>query len=170
VKLQERFLDDISDPVQQRTKRQATTALFRMVEDGRCRHQSILAHFDEEMGACDSSCDVCTGVTAESLAAEGMMRGRRARATARTDGAAARTDRHDGGEYDRLFEDLRTLRKDLADGQGVPAYIVFNDNTLRAMAERLPMTATELLDVPGVGPAKLERYGDAFLEVIRASC
>jgi ATP-dependent DNA helicase RecQ len=166
VKLHERFLSDISDPVQQRMKRQATTALFRIVEDGRCRHQSILEHFDEAMGPCDSSCDVCTGTTAESLAAEGMMRGRRAQVTAAQ--AIVRTDRGSGDVASpELFEDLRALRKQIADAQGVPAYIVFNDGTLRAMAQRMPMTAAELLDVPGVGPAKLERYGDAFLDVLR---
>jgi superfamily II DNA helicase RecQ len=37
------------------------------------------------------------------------------------------------------------------------------------MAQRMPMTAAELLDVPGVGPAKLERYGGAFLELLRGA-
>ena len=52
-------------------------------------------------------------------------------------------------------------------GEGVPAYIVFSDAVLRAMAARLPRSEAELLDVPGVGPAKLQRYGEAFLEVLR---
>jgi ATP-dependent DNA helicase RecQ len=50
----------------------------------------------------------------------------------------------------------------------VPAYIVFNDNTLAEMAARRPRDPEDLLEVPGVGPAKLQRYGEAFLEVIRA--
>lgn len=62
-----------------------------------------------------------------------------------------------------LFERLRDLRKRLADENGVPAYIVFSDATLKAMAELRPASAEELLGVPGVGPAKLERYGAAFL-------
>jgi ATP-dependent DNA helicase RecQ len=61
VKQHERFLDDIDDPDLWHAKRQATVDLFRMVESGRCRHQTILAHFDEAMGACGTSCDVCTG-------------------------------------------------------------------------------------------------------------
>jgi len=48
----------------------------------------------------------------------------------------------------------------------VPAYIVFSDKVLREMASRRPGTPAELLDVPGVGPAKLERYGQAFLGAI----
>mgnify|MGYP006197132727 CR=1 FL=1 len=62
-----------------------------------------------------------------------------------------------------LFERLRTLRKRLADEAGVPAYIVFSDATLKAIAEMRPASEADLLSVPGVGPAKLERYGDAFL-------
>ena len=48
----------------------------------------------------------------------------------------------------------------------MPAYIVFSDKVLREMAARRPGTPDELLDVPGVGPAKLERYGRAFLEAV----
>jgi ATP-dependent DNA helicase RecQ len=66
-----------------------------------------------------------------------------------------------------LFERLRTVRKTLADAQGVPAYIVFSDRVLRELSERRPATAAQMLDVPGVGPAKLERYGERFLEAIR---
>ena len=65
-----------------------------------------------------------------------------------------------------LFEALRGLRKQLADEQNVPAYVVFSDATLAEMAARRPATHAELLDVNGVGRSKLERYGDAFLELI----
>jgi len=67
-----------------------------------------------------------------------------------------------------MFERLRALRRRLADAEGVPAYIVFSDAVLRAMAALRPRTAGELLQVPGVGPVKLERYGAAFLEAIAA--
>ena len=71
-------------------------------------------------------------------------------------------------EEEELFERLRTLRLELAREQGVPAYIVFNDAVLRDMARRRPATPSELLDVPGVGPAKLKRYGERFLEALAA--
>jgi DNA helicase-2/ATP-dependent DNA helicase PcrA len=48
----------------------------------------------------------------------------------------------------------------------VPAYIVFSDATLKAIAEMRPGSKAEMLDVPGVGPAKLERYGAAFLAAL----
>ena len=67
---------------------------------------------------------------------------------------------------EELYEELRRLRKRLADEQNVPAYVVFSDAALAEMAARRPSTHTELLEVNGVGKTKLERYGDAFLAVI----
>lgn len=66
-----------------------------------------------------------------------------------------------------LFEQLRTLRRRLADEQNVAAYIVFSDATLWDMVARRPQTETELLEVSGVGETKRERYGAAFLEALR---
>ncbi len=67
---------------------------------------------------------------------------------------------------EELFGELRALRKQLADEQNVPAYVVFSDATLAEMAARRPATSSELLEVNGVGTTKLERYGEAFLAVI----
>ncbi|MGH7821959.1 MAG: HRDC domain-containing protein, partial [Candidatus Binatia bacterium] len=73
-----------------------------------------------------------------------------------------------GGELDgELFERLRALRRSLADAEGVPAYIVFSDAVLRAMAAAHPHDEAALLRVSGVGPAKLARYGEAFLRLLR---
>jgi len=167
VKLHERFLSDIDDPDVWHAKRQATVDLFRLVESGRCRHQAILAHFDEAMGACDTSCDVCTGRSVADAAAEALARtgGSVSRAPRRSAGAGAAGAVLAPGD-EELFQRLRSLRKELADRQGVPAYIVFSDKVLVEMAARRPRGASDLLDVPGVGPAKLERYGAAFLEEI----
>jgi ATP-dependent DNA helicase RecQ len=51
----------------------------------------------------------------------------------------------------------------LAREQGVAPYVVFHDSTLRAMVQLRPQTEEEFLEVPGVGKAKLARYGEAFL-------
>jgi ATP-dependent DNA helicase RecQ len=67
-----------------------------------------------------------------------------------------------------LFDELRALRKRLAADQGVPPYVVFNDATLADMVAQRPHSRTEMLAVNGVGQTKLERYGDAFLELIGA--
>ncbi|WP_303289623.1 DNA helicase RecQ [Marinobacter sp. SS5-14b] len=65
------------------------------------------------------------------------------------------------------WEALRACRKALADKQGVPPYVIFHDTTLFDMLERRPTTLEELGEVSGVGAAKLEKYGDIFLETLR---
>ena len=69
-----------------------------------------------------------------------------------------------------LFDELRSLRKQLADTQGVPPYIVFGDATLVQMARDKPMDEQELLTITGVGQHKLEKYGHDFLDAIAAYC
>jgi ATP-dependent DNA helicase RecQ len=64
------------------------------------------------------------------------------------------------------FEDLRSWRRDVAVAATVPAYVVFDDRTLRELALRNPADGAALIAVPGVGPAKLARYGDDVLRVL----
>ena len=99
----------------------------------------------------------------------------------RVDEAEVKRERRDNGrkrsavamvgttaEYDEgLFDELRALRRRLADEQSVPAFVVFSDATLKAMAAARPTDHQAMLRVSGVGPAKLERYGDAFLTVLQ---
>lgn len=66
-----------------------------------------------------------------------------------------------------LFEKLRLLRKQLADQQGLPPYVIFHDATLRDIATRKPATLDEFAQVAGVGQRKLEKYADAFMDVVR---
>ena len=178
VKLHERFLDNLDDASVRERTRLATVALFDLVERSRCRHQALVAHFDEGIESCGSSCDVCTGHRTDERIAElvqsqvGTARGRRAAVTAAVSaGAGGRTSRGpDAAMLDdderRLFERLRAVRRELADAAGVPAYIVFGDKVLLEMVARRPSSPRELLQVPGVGEAKLERYGAAFLDVL----
>lgn len=70
-------------------------------------------------------------------------------------------------EDQALWEALRACRRRLADAQGVPPYVIFHDATLADMVHLAPVTQPELAEVSGVGVAKLERYGDEFLSVIR---
>ena len=67
-----------------------------------------------------------------------------------------------------LFDELRGLRKRLADQRDVPAYVIFPDTTLRALARDMPATLTELRAIPGVGDKKLVDYGEVFLAAIAA--
>jgi ATP-dependent DNA helicase RecQ len=173
VKAHDRFLDDIEDPEQRRIKLMATRRLYKLAEAESCRHQAILAHFAEKIEPCGASCDSCTGVRAEELSAQGAAkrRGRPPRGELRV---VPLVDEYEGSDVEevedadaeQLFQRLRELRKRLADAQGVPAYIIFSDRTLRGMARARPASLDGLLEVPGVGPAKLERYGAEFLAVI----
>jgi len=87
-----------------------------------------------------------------------------------TERAAARAQRHgvDGQDDLNLFEALRAKRMALAKAQGVPPYVIFHDTTLLAMAQERPRDLDSLALLPGVGNAKLKRYGVAFLAVLAA--
>jgi ATP-dependent DNA helicase RecQ len=154
------FLSELDDTALRDETRRKTVELFRLVDRGGCRHQKLVAYLDETIEPCGASCDVCTGRGIDALVA-GHEPTSIARAVAR-----ARTPL-DADVDPACFEALRALRKRLADAEGVPAYIVFSDAVLRQMAAQRPATPAELLALSGVGPAKLERYGDAFLEVLR---
>ncbi|MCK7613383.1 DNA helicase RecQ [Roseibium sediminicola] len=67
-----------------------------------------------------------------------------------------------------LFERLRRLRTQIARDQNVPPYVVFPDATLAGIAAARPVTPDALLSVSGVGQSKLEKYGDAFLDLVEA--
>ena len=72
------------------------------------------------------------------------------------------------GDLDpRLWEALRECRLVLAKEQGVPPYVIFHDSTLAAMCSSQPRDLVQLAHLPGVGERKLERYGEAFLAVLR---
>jgi ATP-dependent DNA helicase RecQ len=68
---------------------------------------------------------------------------------------------------DSLFERLRALRKRLADQNGLPPYVIFHDSTLREMAEHMPLDLDQFAALPGVGQAKLARYGEQFIAAVR---
>ena len=67
-----------------------------------------------------------------------------------------------------LFERLRALRRELADERQVPAYIIFGDNTLRAMARYYPTSIEAMDGIPGVGEKKRAEFGELFAAEISA--
>lgn len=66
-----------------------------------------------------------------------------------------------------LFETLREWRKERSAAKSVPAYIIFTDATLTAIAEQVPTNLDSLATIPGVGPAKLGEFGEEVLEIIK---
>ncbi len=82
-------------------------------------------------------------------------------------GSRRRSTQFADADQQALFDALRARRKQLADEQGVPPYVIFHDATLAEMVEQRPQSAAELGGISGVGERKLERYGADFLELLR---
>ena len=68
---------------------------------------------------------------------------------------------------DALFEELRSLRSQLAQEKNLPPYVIFSDKTLTELAEKQPQTSLEFLQIKGVGKSKLDNYGDQFLALLK---
>jgi ATP-dependent DNA helicase RecQ len=104
-----------------------------------------------------------------------VLRGERKVQIADTPASGRRKSEAAGGADDLhvadqpLFDRLRALRKQLADQSGVPPYVIFHDATLREMVRRAPANLEEFAAIPGVGQAKLARYGQLFTDEIRAA-
>jgi ATP-dependent DNA helicase RecQ len=130
--------------------------MYDFAESERCRHRALASYFGEQIDDCEGSCDWCTDLEAnlESVTTPRASKAPRGQIEL-TDGA------------DELFEELRSLRMQLARERDVPAYMVFNDATLREMASTMPSDHHELLGINGVGAKKIETYGDDFLGAIR---
>ena len=107
-----------------------------------------------------------TAKGAESLTGKGQIFGLKReeakKAAGKRKAAAA------GGYDETLFEQLRSVRKKIADEQHVPPYIIFSDKTLHEMCRHFPKTASAMRQINGVGDVKLERYGEAFMKAIKA--
>jgi ATP-dependent DNA helicase RecQ len=164
------FLNDIEDPDLREETRARTVGLFRVLDQSGCRHQALVGYFDEAIGPCGESCDACLGLNLDEVT---LRRGRTSRGTAsapswRKPSWQTSSGADDDGDFDtELFDRLRALRRQLADAEGKPAYIVFSDAVLRDMAQTRPRSEAELLRVSGVGITKLARYGRPFLELLR---
>ena len=72
-------------------------------------------------------------------------------------------------EADPVFVSLRSWRLKVSQDAGVPAYVVFDNKTLAMIALARPISRAALLAVPGVGPAKLDRYAEDVLEIVRSA-
>jgi ATP-dependent DNA helicase RecQ len=135
--------------------------MFHLADATTCRHQALAGYFGESLPACRASCDICAGFDVVGRSKPVSKRRGNAAALAPADAPAT--------EKDALFRALKALRKSLADGRKVPAYVVFSDATLISMAALRPRTRADFLAVPGVGPKKLASYGDVFLAALKSA-
>jgi ATP-dependent DNA helicase RecQ len=171
----DRFSEELAPELVQRQRAQVRD-MFNFADRGGCRHQAVVRYLGETLSACETSCDVCTGW--EPLAnlpatSKGGGRKRGTSSVASTAGSSSTARPTFSANVvedpadEALFTALKKLRKEIADSRGIPAYLVFSDVTLRGMAANRPRTPRDLLDISGVGPVKLEAYGDRFLALLR---
>lgn len=74
------------------------------------------------------------------------------------------------GSGEKLFSQVKNLRKSLADQANVPPYVIFPDRSLREMTETRPCDLHAFKNINGVGDVKLEKYGSIFVSAIKAFC
>jgi len=154
----DRFAEEAPSPFADRIRHQARE-MFQYASGSGCRHQRLVAHFGESLVPCGDACDDCQPSERNIFAPSMERKGKRP--------ALALSVASSGAEPSSLLGQLKALRRRLADERGLAAYLIFSDATLVAMAARHPQSEAELLDVPGIGPVKCERYGRQLLEILR---
>ena len=167
------FVQQLEDATERERAWQRYHTLRRFVEQPRCRHRQICLHFGETprwetCGACDV-CGVTLEWTARKYAPARRTKAKEPRAAiqavampAAPPAAAVTPDAGDQTLRDRL----RAWRRELAKEQAVPAYVILHDATIEALCRLRPRDPAELLDVPGIGERKAERFGAAILKWI----
>jgi len=160
----ERFASDSDDPEVAEWHRARVREMFRFADKPGCRHQALVKYFGETIEPCGGSCDSCLAADVVGATPEAPRKKRGRSSDEMRPATAAPAMAGADGE---LFLKLKTRRKRIADAKGLPAYIVFSDAALLAMASKRPQTEEEFLAIPGVGPKKLAQYGAEFLALIR---
>ena len=152
---------DVQDPKVADQQRRAVRRMFDLADGPACLWRRLANHF-AEASRCGESCGNCTqrdvmeaarGARAPGGGAGGAGESGPDGASGREGGRRQRPETRGKrlGEETELFDRLRALRKRLADERKVPAYVVFSDRTLQAMAAQKPCTADGLLEIHGVG-------------------
>ena len=137
-----------------------------------CRRGFVLRYFGDPAarttcGGCDNCLDVRVDVEAGAAPSlRGQSKSKRG-ATPKREIAPEDMPVLSGAD-EALLARLRDLRRNIAREDQVPAYVVFPDRTLAEMAVKKPTNAASLGKIRGVGPVKLDKYGERFLEVLRS--
>lgn len=139
------FINQIEDPGERNRTEQKLQDMVSYAQQADCRRRYLLKYFGEqwELVNCQA-CDICQPATIVG---------------ASTDPTLAYNQ--------ELFEQLRRLRKRLADAQQVPPFVIFGDVSLRDMATYVPQRPASFAQVAGVGRKKLESFGPVFLQTIK---
>ncbi|HSN14603.1 MAG TPA: ATP-dependent DNA helicase RecQ [Anaeromyxobacteraceae bacterium] len=157
------------DEEQAAAQKRQVRAMFDFADGDGCRHERICRHFGESVPPCGDACDACTGE--DPLARlPPAPRARRERKERAPRSGPRRVATALAAEADlELFERLREWRAAAAREAEVPAFVILSDATLAEIARARPRSDDALLEVSGIGPRKLEAFGDAILRLVRKS-
>jgi ATP-dependent DNA helicase RecQ len=135
-------------------------AMYRYVHSDGCLREYILKYFGDKADFECDNCSVCVPIEMPEAVLEiphTRIRVENRKEAVNKEFAVDKT----------LFEKLKALRKEIADEQKVPAFVVFSDASLVDMCKKMPVNRAEFLGVVGVGEVKADRYGEEFLEIIK---
>jgi ATP-dependent DNA helicase RecQ len=158
------LLQEVNKVLRQMTEMDARRLqlLAAYLESGECRQGFVSRYFGRELPEGCGVCDKCR------LAAQGQATDRVAeRRTDRLPYRAPSFAAPQSDEESSLFELLRAWRRDRAQEEGIPPFVIFHDRVLYAIAHARPKTLPALAEVPGVGPTKLRAYGEEVLSIVR---
>ena len=152
------FIQQTEDPAERQRAWERYHVMRNFVETPACRHRSICLHFGETptwktCGACDH-CGI-------KLSWTELSRTRKPKKTTAPVEKAVIVP----GTTD-LHTAFREWRRELAKSTSVPAYVILHDTTIEALCHRRPRSLEELLEVPGIGEKKAERFGPKILELL----
>src|SRR5450631_1101686 len=155
---------DEVDPAALARQRDQIREMFAFASARDCHHRLVVRHLGEQIERCGTSCASCAGF--DPLAAARTARRAPRRPVASPTDRSSRAPEELTVETAELFDRLKTLRRSLAVARSVPAYVVFSDATLMRIAEERPSSPDALLGISGIGPKKLELYGDTLLALV----
>ncbi len=151
-------------------RRHHELSTYGIGKDKSVEEWKILARSLLHQGLVDETTDGFPVLKLNALSWEVMRRQRSVMVAVPVHPVDAIVNENASAEAEILFDKLKVLRKQIADQQSVPPYMVFADSTLRLMSQKQPQTQADFAKLSGVGDYKLERYGKPFVKLIRDYC
>lgn len=153
------FINMMKDPVLKESAERKINEMLQFARSRDCRRKFILAYFGEVYDEPNcAACDICLGQNVSRELQRGYAMWQE------------EMDRPENEYNIYLFEELRRLRKQWAEKEEVPPYVIFGDRTLREMAYYYPMSKDDFLKISGIGTQKAEKFGESFIAEIKGFC
>jgi ATP-dependent DNA helicase RecQ len=157
------------DEEQAAAQKRQVRAMFDFADGDGCRHEGICRHFGEAVPPCGDACDACTGEDPLASLPPAPRARRERRERAPRPGPRRGAPALEAEADLELFERLREWRSAAAREAEVPAFVILSDATLAGIARARPRSDDALLEIGGIGPRKLEAFGEAILRLVRKS-